>query len=44
MDGMLYKKIVSREKLRSQGQKLRRRPDAPPKEHLGRLGPGVLGK
>jgi hypothetical protein len=43
MDGMLYEKIVSRKKLRSQGQKLRRRPDAPPKaprEHLGRLGPG----
>ena len=42
MDGMLYQKIVYRKKLRSQGQKLRRRPDAPapPKGHLGRLGPG----
>jgi hypothetical protein len=42
MDGMLFWKTVSRKKLRSQGQKLRRRPDAPapPKGHLGRLGPG----
>lgn len=50
MDGMLYQKIVYRKKLRSQGQKLRRRPDAPPKGQAqgsstsGDSAPAVTGK
>lgn len=47
MDGMLYQKIVYRKKLRSQGQKLRRRPDAPPKGQESTSGdsaPAVPGK